>query len=108
VAIKGKGRTRSRAPARAPRPEPVAVKPPVFARRWVVSLVSLAAGLGLAAFGIWAKTPGVRWVGVTVAALNAIAQLLFIDAYPFWSLALFTIDILVIYGLVAHGKRSLA
>ena len=62
----------------------------------------------LAAFGVWAKTPGVRWFGVTVAALNGIAQLLFIPAYPFWSLTLFTVDILVIYGLVAHGKRSRA
>jgi hypothetical protein len=48
-----------------------------------------------------------RWAGVAVAALNGIAQLLFIQAYPFWSLTLFTIDILVIYGLIAHGKRSL-
>ena len=37
--------------------------------------------------------------------MNAIIQLLFIPAYPFWSLALFTLDILVIYGLIAHGKR---
>jgi len=61
-----------------------------------------------AAFGIWAKTPGVRWFGVIVASLNAIAQLLWMPAYPFWSLTLFTLDILVIYGLVAYGKRSLA
>ena len=62
----------------------------------------------LAAFGIWAKTPGVRWFGVIVASLNAIAQMLWMPAYPFWSLTLFTLDILVIYGLVAYGKRSLA
>jgi len=54
VAIKGKGKTRSRAPARAPRATPIEVKPPMFSRRWVVGLVSLVAGLGLAAFGIWA------------------------------------------------------
>jgi hypothetical protein len=35
----------------------------------------------LAAFGIWAKTPGVRWFGVIVASLNAIAQLLWMPAY---------------------------
>jgi hypothetical protein len=28
-----------------------------------------------------------------------------IPAYPFWSLALFTLDILAIYGLVAYGRR---
>ena len=38
--------------------------------------------------------------------MSGVAQLLFIPAYPFWSLALFTLDILVIYGLIAHGSRS--
>jgi hypothetical protein len=60
----------------------------------------------LAALGVWARTPGVRWFGVAVAAVNAIVQLLFIPAYPFWSLTIFTLDILVIYGLVAYGTRS--
>lgn len=73
---------------------------------WIVLI--LGAVQILAAFGIWAKTRGVRWFGVAVAGLNGIAQLLFIPAYPFWSLALFTLDILVIYGLIAHGKRTLA
>jgi hypothetical protein len=48
----------------------------------------------------------VRWFGVTVATLDGVAQLLFIPAYPFWSLTFFTLDILVIYGLIAHGKRT--
>jgi hypothetical protein len=26
-----------------------------------------------------------------------------ISAYPFWSLAVFTLDILVVYGLAAYG-----
>ncbi len=26
-------------------------------------------------------------------------------AYPFWSLALFAVDILALYGLIAHGKE---
>ena len=73
---------------------------------WVVLI--LGSLQVLVALGIWAKTPGVRWVGVAVASVNAIAQLLFIPAYPFWSLTLFTLDILVIYGLLAHGKRSVA
>src|ERR1700722_12367979 len=30
-----------------------------------------------------------RWAGVAILALNSIAQLLMIPAYPFWSLALF-------------------
>ena len=40
-----------------------------------------------------------------IASLNAIAQLLFIAGNPWLSLALFAIDILVIYGLICYGGR---
>jgi hypothetical protein len=40
-----------------------------------------------------------------ILGLNAIAQLLMMPAYPFWSLAIFTLDILAIYGLIAYGQR---
>jgi hypothetical protein len=38
--------------------------------------------------------------------LNAIAALLSIPAYPFWSLAVFTVDILIIYGLATYGGAA--
>jgi hypothetical protein len=59
----------------------------------------------LAALGVLRKDQLSRWVGVGVAGLNAIAQLLFIQAYPYWSLTLVALDILVIYGLIVHGAR---
>jgi hypothetical protein len=70
---------------------------------WVLICISVVQLL--AAFGVWARVYAVRWLGVAIASLNAIVQLMFIDAYPFWSLALFTLDILVIYGLIAYGGR---
>jgi hypothetical protein len=45
-------------------------------------------------------------VGVIFAAVNAIAQLGAMPAYPIWSLALFALDILVIYALMVHGVRA--
>ena len=73
---------------------------------WVLILCGLVQGaVGL---GVWAQVGGVRWLGVAIASVNAVVQLLFIPAYPFWSLCLFTLDIFVIYGLIAHGKRSRA
>jgi hypothetical protein len=45
---------------------------------------------------------------VGVAGLNAIAQLMFIKAQPWGSLAIFSLDVLVIYGLVAYGGRAQA
>ena len=44
-----------------------------------------------------------RWFGIVVASLSAIAALLSIPAYPFWSLAVFAVDIMIIYGLAAYG-----
>jgi len=55
--------------------------------------------------GVFVKNQFSRWVGVFVLAGNAIAQLLMMPAYPFWSLSIFTLNILAIYGLVAYGKR---
>ena len=72
---------------------------------WGWILICIAVVQGLTAYGVWARVKGVRWLGVGIAALNAIIQLIFIQAYPFWSLTMFTLDILVIYGLVAYGAK---
>ena len=60
-----------------------------------------------AALSIWGGGSYGRWIGVISASLNALAQLFFISAYPLWSLALFSLDILVIYGLIVYGGRRL-
>jgi hypothetical protein len=44
-------------------------------------------------------------VEIVTAGLNSIVQLLFLPAYPFLALALFTVDVLIIYGLIAYGGR---
>ncbi|HWG09158.1 MAG TPA: hypothetical protein VN672_09135 [Solirubrobacteraceae bacterium] len=57
------------------------------------------------AAGVWAQAQWARWTGVGIAGLNFIAQLMFIAAYPWLSITLATLDILVIYALVAYGGR---
>ena len=67
---------------------------------WIVLIIG---GLQLAAaFSIWSGGGYGRWFGIATATVNAIAALLSIPAYPFWSLAIFAIDVLVIYGLAAY------
>lgn len=61
----------------------------------------------LAAFSIWAGGGFGRWFGIFVASLSAIGALLDIPAYPFWSLAIFAMSILIIYGLAAYGGRPI-
>lgn len=66
----------------------------------IIGICELLVGLG-----VFANNQFARWSGVVILSLNAIAQLLMMPAYPFWSLAIFAIDIVAIYGLVAFGKR---
>ena len=70
---------------------------------WGWVMVVLGALQMLAAFSIWSGGGYGRWFGIATASLNAIAALMSLPAYPFWSLAVFTIDILIIYGLAAYG-----
>ena len=70
---------------------------------WGWVMLILGVGQILAAFSIWAGNSFGRWFGIACAMLNAIAALLAIPAYPFWSLVVIGIDILVIYGLAAYG-----
>ena len=48
-----------------------------------------------------------KWIAMLVASLNAIGQLMFVPAYPFWSLALFTLDIWVVYAVAVYGGAKL-
>jgi hypothetical protein len=57
----------------------------------------------LAAFSLWAGQLYGRFVAILAASLSALAALLSIPAYPFWSLAIFAIDIIVIYQVAMYG-----
>jgi hypothetical protein len=70
---------------------------------WIILVIGILQLF--AAFSVWSGGEYGRWVGVGSASLNAVAQLIFIAAFPLWSLAIFAIDILVIYGLVVYGGR---
>jgi hypothetical protein len=60
----------------------------------------------VAAFGIWSRTAWGRWIGIISASCNAVLQLLFIPSFPLAALALFAVDVLVIYGLAAWTYRE--
>ena len=66
----------------------------------LVGVVLLVSGIG-----ILAGNTAARVVGVVIAAVSALANVLFIAAYPWWSLTIITIDILVIYALIVHGRE---
>jgi uncharacterized membrane protein HdeD (DUF308 family) len=77
----------------------------VFAdlRSWGWILLIVGVVQLFAAFGIWARRGWARWLGIISASANALIQLLFISSYPLAALALFAIDIMVIYGLASYA-----
>jgi hypothetical protein len=75
---------------------------------WGWILLVVGAVQVIAAFAIWRGSEFGRWIGIGSASVNAIVQLLFIAAFPLAALAVFAIDILIIYGLVAYGGRRQA
>ena len=73
---------------------------------WIVMLLGileLAAGAGLLSGSTWA-----RWFAIFASAVNSIGQLMYMPSYPFWAILMFTLDILIIFGLVAYGKSAKA
>jgi hypothetical protein len=60
----------------------------------------------VAAAGVLAGNQLTRWFAVAVIGLNAIAQMFFIPAYPFWSLTIIAMDVVALYGLCAYGSRT--
>ncbi len=60
----------------------------------------------LAAAGVLAGNQLARWFAVAVVGLNAIGQMFFIPAYPFWSLTIIAVDVVALWGLCAYGSRQ--
>jgi uncharacterized membrane protein (DUF2068 family) len=58
-----------------------------------------------AAFAIWRGASWGRWFGVACASANAILQTLWIPAFPILAMTILTLDIIVIWGLLAYGGR---
>jgi hypothetical protein len=70
----------------------------------------IALGIGLievvAAGSLWRGGLFGRVMAICAASLSAIAALLSIPAYPFWSLAIFAVSIVIIHQVSAHGTEG--
>ena len=71
---------------------------------WITLIIGLLL-LGAAA-GVLAGNQLARWFAVAVLGLNAIDQMFFVPAYPFWSLMIIAVDVVALYGLCAYGSRE--
>ncbi len=66
----------------------------------ILGVIQLTAGFSLFGGGTYGRV-----LGIAAATLGAIESLMSVGgAYPFWSLGLFAICVIVIHGLVVYGE----
>jgi hypothetical protein len=62
--------------------------------------------LVVAGFGVMTGSQMARWFGIVMASLAAISAMLWIYAFPIWSLLSVLIAVMVIYALTTYGGRD--
>ncbi len=66
----------------------------------IIGVIMVVSGFGVTKGHFIART-----VGVIMASISLIANFAFLPAYPFWSLVIIVIDMLVIWALTVHGSE---
>jgi hypothetical protein len=66
----------------------------------IIGLIAVAAGIGVLAGQMWARV-----TGIVIAVISALANLVFMSAYPIWATLVIAADVLVIYALAVHGAE---
>ena len=67
----------------------------------VLGLLVASVGCGVLAGQTWA-----RIVGVGLVMVHAVVNLAFLSAFPAWSVIAITLDVVVIYALIVHGREA--
>jgi hypothetical protein len=60
----------------------------------------------VAGFGVMTGSQMARWFGIVMASLAAISAMLWIYAFPIWSLLSVLVAVMVIYALTTYGGRD--
>lgn len=66
----------------------------------IAGLVVLVSGIGVMSGNILARTIGVVCVGISM-----VVNFASIPLYPWWSLTILAIDVLVLWALIVHGRE---
>ncbi|MGB3440870.1 MAG: hypothetical protein WBA97_19145 [Actinophytocola sp.] len=72
---------------------------------WGWVLLILGAAAVATGFGLMAGNIVARVVGIAFAMLSAIANLLFLPAFPLWGALALTVNVIVIYAIAVHGRE---
>ena len=59
----------------------------------------------VAAYLIMSEKKSGRWAGIGLSILSVVGWFTFMPAFPWWAAIAIVVDILVIFGLAAHGEE---
>ncbi len=77
-------------------------------RFWGVVLLIIG-GLGIfAGYAILNRQEAGRVIGIVLAGIGILAQLMFLSAYPLWGLIMVAMWIMILYALIVHGNEFAA
>jgi hypothetical protein len=62
--------------------------------------------LVLAGIGVFYRSQIARWIGVIVASIAVVSNMLWVFVFPVTSLIVMFLATLVVYGLVVYGERE--
>lgn len=57
-------------------------------------------------FGVFREWESARYAGIAAAAVNMILQFIFLPAHPGWTMIIFFVDVIIIFGLMTYGGRD--
>jgi hypothetical protein len=66
----------------------------------IIGLAAVAAGFGVLVAHLWARV-----IGIILAMVSAVTNIVFIAASPVWSTIVIVMDVLIIYALSVHGRE---
>ena len=66
----------------------------------ILGIVLILTGIFLLRGATWARVLGVILVG-----LHMIAQFAFLSSFPVWGIVMITLDVLILYALLVHGRE---
>lgn len=67
----------------------------------IIGILVVLVGVSLVSGKGWA-----RWPTLAVVALQAIAQFFFIPYYPWWSILIIALDVLIIWALLVYEPKA--
>ena len=66
----------------------------------IIGLVQLTGGYSLFSGGVYGRTIGI--IGATIGAVESLLSVG--GSYPFWSLGIFALCLIVLHGLIVYGE----